>query len=74
MMLGAVAQLQAGGFFVNADVGRQGNATAEIVGQHAAAGVRSGKILRVAGGHQQAGVTRRPTTGSVVPPGRVVGR
>jgi hypothetical protein len=37
-MLGAVSQLQAGGFTVNADVSRQGETTANIVGQYRASG------------------------------------
>ncbi len=38
VMLGAVSQLQAGGFTVNADVSRQGETTANIVGQYRASG------------------------------------
>jgi hypothetical protein len=37
-MLGAVPQLQAGGFVVNADVSRQGKQMVEVIGQHRAAG------------------------------------
>jgi peptidoglycan/LPS O-acetylase OafA/YrhL len=38
VMLGAVPQLQAGGFVVNADVSRQGKQMVEVIGQHRAAG------------------------------------
>ena len=38
VMLGAAPNLQAGGFVVNADVSRQGEITAEIIGQYRAGG------------------------------------
>ena len=37
-MLGAVLQLQAGGFVVNADTSRQGLQMVDVIGQHRAAG------------------------------------
>jgi peptidoglycan/LPS O-acetylase OafA/YrhL len=44
VMLGAAPQMQAGGFVVNADESRQGEITAEIVGQYRASG-QIGKII-----------------------------
>jgi hypothetical protein len=44
VMLGAAPQLQAGGFVVNADESRQGEITAEIIGQYRASG-QIGKII-----------------------------
>ncbi|MCX6519834.1 MAG: hypothetical protein NTZ21_04135 [Actinobacteria bacterium] len=44
VMLGAAPQLAAGGFVVNADESRQGETTAEIVGQYRASG-QIGKII-----------------------------
>jgi peptidoglycan/LPS O-acetylase OafA/YrhL len=38
VMLGAAAQLQAGGFVVNADTSRQGKQMVDVIGQHRAAG------------------------------------
>ena len=49
VMLGAVTQLQAGGFFVNAAESRQGEMMAEVIGQHKAAG-EIGKIVVVHAG------------------------
>jgi hypothetical protein len=49
VMLGATSELQAGGFFVNADVSRTGEGIANIIGQYRASGT-IGKIIVIQAG------------------------